>query len=164
MSKSEQLLQIKFFYTAFFKKAHRAMAACYHPEAEFRDAVFSLQRKEIAAMWHMLCERGKDMEFEFSVSEQSGQVLAHWEPAYTFSQTGNKVHNIVDATFEFKDGKIFRHKDQFKFWRWSRQAFGVGGVLLGWTSFFLNKVRQGAKQGLAKFIQIHPEYQNSKER
>jgi len=163
MGKDEQLSLIEFFYTAFSNKDHRAMAACYHSEAEFRDAVFSLQGKEISAMWHMLCEKGKDMELTFSVSEQNGQILAHWEPVYTFSQTGNRVCNIIDATFEFKDGKIFRHYDQFNFWRWSRQAFSVVGVLIGWTSFFLKKVRQGAEQGLTEFIQKHPEYQNSKE-
>ncbi len=161
MTKSEQLSLVESFYTAFAKKDHETMAACYHPEAEFKDAAFSLHGKEIAAMWHMLCEKGKDMELTFSVYEQSGQVLAHWEPVYTFGQTGNKVCNIIDATFEFKEGKIFRHHDQFDFWRWSRQAFGTVGVLMGWTSFFQNKVRKGAGQGLAKFIQAHPEYQNS---
>ncbi|MCS5593468.1 MAG: hypothetical protein NZ730_02720 [Porticoccaceae bacterium] len=29
------------------------------------------------------------------------------------------AYNAIDATFEFKDGRIFRHNDQFKFWRWS---------------------------------------------
>jgi hypothetical protein len=57
-------------------------------------------------MWHMLCVRGKDMTMEFTVAEADGNVSAHWEPKYRFSQTGRLVHNIIDSTFEFKEGKL----------------------------------------------------------
>jgi hypothetical protein len=54
----------------------------------------------------MLCVRGKDMTMEFTVAEADGNVSAHWEPKYRFSQTGRLVHNIIDSTFEFKEGKL----------------------------------------------------------
>lgn len=158
---NEQL--IRHFYESFQRKDYRNMAVCYHPDAMFRDEAFNLKNgKEIAAMWHMLCEAGKDLRVEFSdvqADEHSGR--AHWEAWYTFSRTGRQVHNIIEARFEFREGKIFRHVDSFPFWRWSRQSLGATGLLLGWTGFLKNKVRSTAMSGLWKFIEKHPEYQQA---
>jgi hypothetical protein len=140
------------FYTAFKQKDYATMAECYHPEAYFRDEAFELTGKEIGAMWHMLCLRGKDMTLEFSVTDQAGKITAHWEPKYSFSQTGRFVHNIVDAEFEFKDGLIIKHIDSFDFWSWSRQALGAPGLLLGWTPLLRNKVSKMAMGNLRKFM------------
>jgi len=149
---------IETFYRAFQQKDHETMASCYHPDVRFRDEAFELSGKEVAAMWHMLCERGTDLTMTFSVQEQQGNITAHWEPRYTFSQSGRPVHNIVDATFEFKDGKIIRHIDQFGFWRWSRQALGLAGWLLGWSGLLRNKVRTMAGKNLEKFMAQHRQY------
>ena len=161
MNAHQQL--IRHFYESFQRKDYRSMAACYHPDATFSDAVFDLKNgKEIAAMWHFLCESGKDLSIEFAdvqADEQSGR--AHWEARYTFSRTGRRVHNIIEARFAFRNGKIMRHTDDFPFWRWSRMAFGSTGWLLGWTPFLKNKVRSTAMGGLLRFIEQHAEYQNS---
>ena len=149
---------IERFYTAFQKKDYKTMAACYHPDAYFRDEAFELTGKKPGAMWHMLCERGKDMEMAFSVSTEGGRISAHWEPKYSFSQTGRFVHNIIDAEFEFKDGLIIKHIDRFNFWSWSRQALGLPGLLLGWSSFLQNKVSKMAMGNLAIFIEKHDIY------
>ena len=71
----------------------------------------------------------------------------------------NKVHNIIGATFEFKDGLIYRHHDKFDFWHWSKPALGLPGALLGWTSFLQNKVKKGAMDGLQQFMANHADYQ-----
>lgn len=156
---NEQL--IRHFYESFQRKDYRAMAACYHPDATFSDEVFNLKNgKEAAAMWHMLCESGKDLRIEFGDVKADAQTgRAHWEAYYTFSRTGRKVHNVIEARFEFQDGKIIRHVDRFPFWRWAQQAFGPTGWLLGWTSFLRNKVHDTAMKGLFRFIEQHPEYQ-----
>lgn len=150
---------IESFYAAFQTKDYSAMAACYHPEAYFRDEAFELTGKQPGAMWHMLCERGTDMALTYSVSIQNGRVTAHWEPKYSFSQTGRFVHNIVDAEFEFKDGKIIKHIDRFNFWSWSRQALGLPGLLLGWSVFLQKKVSTMAMGNLMSFIKKHEQYQ-----
>jgi ketosteroid isomerase-like protein len=143
------------FYSAFQRRDGDAMAACYHPDAEFSDAVFvGLRHGGVTSMWRMLCERGKDLRLEFrdiQADERTGR--AHWEAYYTFSATGRKVHNIIDAEFEFRDGKILRHRDRFDFHRWSRQALGTSGLLLGWTPLLRNKVRSTARGSLEKFMQ-----------
>lgn len=62
---------------------------------------------------------------------------AHWEAHYRFSVTKRVVHNIIEAEFTFMpEGLIATHKDTFDFWRWSRQALGLGGIVLGWIPFF----------------------------
>ena len=115
---------------------------------KFSDEVFvDLEGERAAGMWRMLCERGKDLKIEFSDIEADDSTgRAHWEAWYTFSSTRRPVHNRIDARFEFKDGKIIRHRDSFDFWAWARQALGPIGVLLGWSGFLRNRVRRKRRE------------------
>lgn len=151
---------IETFYTQFAQRNYAGMNACYAPEIEFADPVFKLRGKRAKAMWHMLCSGSKGLELTFSqvqADDQRGQ--AHWEAKYTFSLTGRRVHNILDATFRFEQGKIVWHQDRFDFWRWSRMALGPTGWLLGWTPMVHKRVQGTALKNLEKFIAAHPEYQ-----
>jgi ketosteroid isomerase-like protein len=141
------------FYEALARRDAVVMADCYHPEVEFSDPVFPrLIGKQAGNMWRMLCERGKDLRVEYrdvTANDDSGQ--AHWEAWYTFSATGRKVHNTIDAHFEFRDGKILRHRDTFSFPAWARQALGTTGFLLGWTGLVRQKVQAQAARSLEAF-------------
>src|SRR4051812_2657692 len=109
------------FYAAFAARDADAMATAYAPDATFSDPVFvNLSGLEIAAIWRMLCSRAKDLRIEVShigANETSGRAL--WEAWYPFTKTGRNVHNVIDAEFAFRDGKIVRPVDAFDFWRWS---------------------------------------------
>ena len=137
------------------------MGDCYHEKLTFRDPVFkTLDYSQAKAMWHMLCERGKDLELGFNNLKGDDRMgSCRWEARYTFSATGKKVHNIIRANFRFEDGKIIWHRDEFSFWAWSKQALGMPGALLGWSPFLKGKVQRQALKNLEKFISIHPEYQ-----
>ena len=159
MSASENEALIKRFYKAFAELDSATMVASYAPDAFFEDPVFTLNgRDEIGSMWTMLAEnvkaKGRDAwKLEASgISADATHGKAHWEPHYRFSATGRLVHNIVDAEFMFKDGLIIDHRDRFNFWRWSRQALGAPGLVLGWTPIVRNKVRATAAANLAAFV------------
>jgi ketosteroid isomerase-like protein len=137
------------FYRAFQERDGATMSACYAPDATFRDPVFELSGDRIGLMWRMLTERGKDLRVEFSnvvADENAGS--ADWQAWYSFSKTGRKVHNVIRARFRFRGGLIVDHVDDFDFWRWSRQALGPAGLLLGWTPMLRAKVRKQAADGL----------------
>jgi ketosteroid isomerase-like protein len=140
------------FYAAFRARDAKAMAACYQPDATFRDPVFEVSGKEIADMWSMLCERGRDLTLEWrDVRADATAGFAHWEPRYTFSVTGRPVHNRIDSHFTFRDGKIATHADSFSLWRWTRMALGPKGAALGWAPFVKNAIRAQARSGLARW-------------
>jgi hypothetical protein len=129
------------------------MAACYHADAKFRDPVFELDGERIGKMWTMLCSRGEDLRVEFSnVAADADRGSADWQAWYTFKSSGRPVHNIIHANFRFADGLFIEHIDDFDFWRWSRQALGPAGLLLGWTPFIPAKVRSEAARALERFI------------
>lgn len=142
------------FYTAFAQRDARVMGALYHPEARFSDPVFpDLDAEHVRAMWRMLLERSSDLCISFTVvqeDERKGHV--RWEAFYTFSGTGRKVHNSIDSRFTFKDGLILTQRDSFSFWRWSRQALGLKGLLLGWTPLVRDRVRGTAAAALLKHL------------
>lgn len=149
---------IEAFYAAFAKRDAAGMLACYHPEVTFRDPVFlELDSAHVRGMWRMLCERGRDLRVEASGIEANGDTgKAHWDAWYTFSGTGRKVHNSIDASFRFEDGLIVRHDDSFGFYRWTRQALGPIGIALGWTPVLQGAIRRKAKAGLLDFMKKNP--------
>lgn len=158
MNTHEQLIET--FYSAFQERDSAGMAACYHPSIHFTDPVFGdLHGVEVAAMWHMLCEQATDLEIVFSdVAANDGTAGAHWEATYTLGSTGRVVHNRIDASFEFLEGRIVRHVDTFDLWRWSRMALGITGTLGGWSGPAKAKIRKTANRGLTRFIDAHPQY------
>lgn len=142
------------FYSAFAKKDHATMRTFYAPRATFNDPVFSLSSApQPADMWEMLCTRGRDMTMTYEIGEVTdASATVRWEARYTFSQTGRKVHNIVESTLKLEDGKIVRHVDVFDFWRWAHQALGIPGLLLGWSGFLKKKVQSTAMGGLKAYV------------
>jgi ketosteroid isomerase-like protein len=145
---------IEQFYTCFQQRDYKGMQACYADNATFTDEVFvDLDAEQVCAMWEMLCIRGKDLKLEFSnVKADETTGSAEWTATYTFSASKRKVVNRIKANFTFENGKIVKHIDQFDFYLWARQALGLSGLLLGWTSFMRNKVQQTAMKNLALFL------------
>jgi len=142
------------FYTAFSQGNAAGMAACYHPDVRFSDPVFpSLKGAAASAMWAMLLARASDLVVSHSQVQANDETgRAHWDARYTFSKTGRKVLNRIDAQFRFQDGLIVEHIDQFSFPHWARQALGLPGWLLGHTSFLQGKVPGEAARGLASWL------------
>jgi hypothetical protein len=154
----ENSLLIQKFYTAFANSNGEEMASCYHKDVIFEDPAFGkLNQKEVTSMWKMLLERSKgNLKIEFYDVVTNGKSgSARWIATYIFSQTNRKVVNIIDAKFEFKDGLIIKHTDHFDFYKWTKQALGLKGYLLGWTNFMQKKVQQNAKKSLQSYIHKH---------
>ena len=147
---------IEKFYQAFHELDAEGMAECYHPDVVFEDPAFGVLHGEKAGnMWRMLCnaQKGKDdFKVEFSNIRQEGDHwAAHWEAHYEFSKTGRRVHNKIDASFQFKDGKIIDHRDHFNLRKWASQALGFQGALLGGTGFFRKKLNAQTNHLLEKY-------------
>jgi ketosteroid isomerase-like protein len=147
----EQL--IREFYAAFARRDAEAMARCYHPDVFFSDTVFPrLHGEEAGDMWRMLLARAADLEVTLDSAEGNAEGgRAQWTARYTFTKTGRKVVNVIQAMFAFRDGRIVRHYDNFPFWRWAAQALGPVGALLGWFPPLKWKVRKDAAKSLERF-------------
>jgi len=152
MQSNKQLIEQ--FYTSFKKLDWEGMLAGYHDQVLFYDPVFEdLNAAKVKAMWKMLCVQAKDFSLEYYKVEADAEYgSCHWKASYTFSKTGRKVVNRVKSHFKFHEGKIIEHMDDFDLYSWSRQAFGAGGWVLGWSSFLKNRIRSAAKANLEKFI------------
>ena len=144
------------FYTAFANADATQMCECYHPNVQFRDPAFGLLNgKEVCQMWKMLIERSKgNLKIEFSdvkATEYLGS--ARWIASYRFSKTNRKVVNSIASKFHFQDGLIIKHIDDFDIWKWSKQALGIKGFLLGWTGFMQKKIQDQARISLKKYCE-----------
>lgn len=154
MTSAANLSLLERYFAAFAARDGAGMADCYHPAARFHDPVFDLEGERIGTMWRMLCSRGTDLRIASSnLNATIDRGSADWQAWYTFSTGGRPVHNIVHSQFRFLDGKIVDQVDHFPFWRWSRQALGPAGLLLGWTPLLRRKVRTHANRALQAHIQ-----------
>lgn len=140
-------------YAAFARLDGEAMAACYAADARFSDPVFpDLRGAEVGAMWRMLCAGARDWKLEYRVLPgDETHARAAWAAHYRFSATGRVVLNSVRTHLRVADGLIVEQRDAFGFWRWSRQALGTPGWLLGWTPLVRATVRAQAAARLAEF-------------
>ena len=147
---------IERFYSAFQKLDYSTMQSCYSDDIIFNDPAFGiLEGAEAKAMWEMLCKNAKEFSLTFSNIQLLDEDYAtcDWVATYTFSKTGRKVINKIKANMRFADNKIAEHSDAFSLHKWSSQALGFSGWLLGWNSFFQSKIKNGAKRNLMKFIE-----------
>ncbi len=141
------------FYSSLAARDGDAMAACYADDIVFEDPAFGeLRGRDAGDMWRMLCSSDTDLALEHHILESSDNVVrANWIATYTFTATGNKVRNDIEATMTFRDGKIVDHRDHFDMWKWSSQALGLPGKLFGWAPPLKSKVRSTARDNLKKF-------------
>lgn len=119
---------IEGFYAAFARLDSDTMTACYAEEARFDDEAFSLAGRGARSAACGPC----------SVPGCGPRAC----------RTGS-CRPAASPT----QGLIARHRDRFDFWRWSRQALGLPGWLLGWTPFRRRKVRAQAAANLKRFLE-----------
>ena len=154
MANNEEL--INKFYTAFQKLDYATMNNCYSDDIVFSDPAFGLLKGNQAKyMWEMMCKNAKDFSLTYGniIHLDEEFSTCDWVAIYTFSKTGKKVVNKIRANMKFADGKIIEHSDAFSLHKWSAQALGFSGWLLGWNTFFQNKIKNTAKKSLLKFME-----------
>jgi hypothetical protein len=145
-------------HAAFAKLDADTMAGCCAQDARLDDEAFSLSGRREIGMWRMLCDAVKAWpEARAAWRMETSRITAtsaHREPHYRFSATGRQVHNVIDAEFTFDShGLIHTHRDRFDFRRWSRQALGPPGLLLGRSPMLRNKVRNTAAANLERYLE-----------
>lgn len=146
------------FYSAFQKLDDEQMNSCYSPDIVFFDPVFGLLHgNEARAMWQMLCKNARDFSLTYgNIQHLDGEYsTCDWVASYTFSKTGKKVINKIRANMRFANGMITEHSDAFSLHKWSSQALGFSGWLLGWNSFFQRKIKNQARRSLLKFMEAN---------
>jgi hypothetical protein len=115
----------------------------------FSDPAFPISTRGVAAMWRMLCERGKDLACR----------LRHRADASTGARTVVRTTRIRPPAGTSRTGSMRRsrsataaspsHRDRFDLYRWARQALGVPGLLLGWSPPMQSAIRRKAAAALA---------------
>jgi len=145
--------RITTFYAAFAALDGEAMAECYAPDVVFEDPAFGrLTGRDPGDMWRMLCGSGAGPTVTFDVVESTPtSAVVRWTADYAFGPRRRPVHNEVTSRLTTKDGLIVDHRDTFDFWRWSAQALGLPGRLLGWSPMVRARVRATARGRLAAF-------------
>jgi len=154
MKENRQIIEK--FYSAFQKLDYRTMTDCYSEHPIFNDPVFGiLEGEDVKAMWEMLCKSAKDFSLSYNNIELLDEEYAtcNWTASYTFSKTGRKVTNHIKAYMRIQNGKITEHTDHFNFRKWSQQALGLIGMLLGWSGYLKSKVRANALKSLKRFME-----------
>lgn len=144
------------FYEAFMVRDHYTMGLLYAEHATFSDPVFPLLNARGARMmWNMLLTRAEDLGIEVAILEDSPtRASVDWVAHYTFGATGRPVVNRVRTEMALSNGRIVRQVDSFSLWRWSGQALGAKGWLLGWTPLVRDRIRAQAAHSLWEYARM----------
>ncbi len=143
---------IQKFYTAFSDGDSDSMIACYHEDVVFEDPAFGeLNGDKAKSMWKMLVGRRKESETTISFNVLNDHH-AEWVAQYKYGPNKRPVTNKISSKFEFQDAKIIHHTDYFSLWKWTRQALGTSGFLLGWSTFMRKKIQATTNKLLAKYM------------
>ena len=117
--------------------------------AKFRAQVMQLIHKQMSDGYGGCDVIDFRLNESFEYNETHGK--ARWEAYYTFGKKERKVHNVINAEFQFKDGKIINHVDKFNLYKWAKKALGFKGFLVGWTAYFERKLNQKTQKQLSNF-------------
>ena len=144
---------INTFYEGLAARDGDAMVSCYHDRVVFEDPAFGeLQADDACAMWQMLCSSDTDLSVRHTILDVGeSTATVNWIADYTFTSSGRAVTNNVTANLRFEDGKVIDHRDEFDFWKWSSQALGLPGKLLGWSPMLKSKVLSTTRSNLDAF-------------
>jgi len=126
------VLLLKFF-KAVQTQDVKAIGECYHNDIEYYEPAYGkMTGPRALGYWSFFFSQVKEMQCEYDGLKINGDKgTLHIEEWYTWSATGHAVHNLVDCEFDFKDGKIFRHIDNYNLNAWAFQS--LGAKYLGWT-------------------------------
>jgi len=148
------------FYSSFQKLDAEGMNQCYSDDIVFFDPVFGLlEGEQVKAMWRMLCSKARDLKISYgNITELDAEYYTcDWVAEYTFSKTGRHVINKIKAHMKIHEGKVIEHSDAFSLHKWSKQAMGFSGWLLGWNKFYQQKIKNSARKNLLRFIEAERE-------
>lgn len=135
-------------FTALARHDHASMAACYAPDAHFRDIAFDLDgREQIHGMWRMICSGDIKPTFEI-IHADDREGSARLVVTYTFGasknpfRAGRRVRNEITSRFVFAEGLIARQDDDCNSRQWAKQALGEGlkGFLAGRVRWLRSRV------------------------
>ncbi len=146
---------IEKFYTSFSNGDAKGMIECYHENITFKDPAFGeLKGEKAKKMWEMLLsKKNSTTQISFDnveTTKETGSV--NWTAKYVYGEKNRKVINMITANFKFKEGKIIEHIDTFNLWKWTQQALGISGYILGWSSFMKNKIQKTTNKKLANYM------------
>ena len=132
------------FYKALAEGNLETLTTCYSKKNQFSDPAFGdLQGPQIMDIWTFLLSKGgENLQVETEVIyEESLSAAGQWGAKYPFGSKKRPVTNGITATFVIEDRKIVTHHDVFDLWKWSSQALGLPGMLMGWSPWFATKLR-----------------------
>jgi len=153
----ENINLLRAFFKSFIKGDVDSMLECFHENIVFRDQVFGrLEGEEVNKMWRMLLQYGKkNLQISYKdleADEFSG--TAKWRAVYYYGRKRRQVINLIESSFKFQDNKIIEQVDHYDMWKWSGQALGWKGWLLGWSIYFTTKVQEKSREKLRKYQEI----------
>jgi hypothetical protein len=147
---------IQRFYTAFQQLDAAGMNSCYAADIMYSDPVYGLLRgEEVHALWEMTCRDVKDFSLRFSniTSDDDEYYTCDWQMTYLYPPTGRRVVSNGKAYMQLNNGVIAGHSDGYKYYRWCRQAYGLTGLVFGWSGFMHKRVRRAAIRRLNRFME-----------
>ncbi len=146
---SNQLELVKDYYQALNNGDYKKLSKLYHKKASYNDPIFSFQGKEILALWYTSTRPEMNMKAVIhAIEEEKDVVKTEWTVSYTIPTLKKRISLNEIGVFRFEENKIIAHSDDYSFYDWCKQAFGLIGVVFGWSNWLKQKVQRQARKSV----------------
>jgi hypothetical protein len=140
------------FFSAYANADPVAMSACLHPQISYSDPLFpDLRGVRVGLRWHWQLRHATEFKLQKQImfmDERKAQLKL--DVAYLWH--GRAVHHEVLSTLTIWDDLIVRQIDEYPYWPYAKQAYGVAGHLLGglgWAQSVVQRRAAAAVEELA---------------
>ncbi len=146
---SNKIDLVKQFYDALNRGDYKFVNRLYHSDARYKDEIFDFQGAEIHALWYSATRPEMKLFAKLeSIHEENDKVVTEWIMTYTLDVINRRISLREKGTFVFQGEKIIKHTDEYDFWSWCTQAFGIIGRALGWSVWLQNRVKKQARKSV----------------
>lgn len=133
------------FFEAYSRRNTGDMCNRYSSLIYYSDPVFGLLKDEqVIKMWQFRVANSNELSLIYGNISDRGDnyYTCEWTATYRFAPTGKKIIHKAKAYMKVEDGIITEHSDAYSFYKWIRQAYGISGWILGWSSVYKKRVRK----------------------
>ena len=138
---------VNLFFASLKSRNIEKMMEIYHSKIIYSDPLYGLLKQEdVIKRWQLLLEENviEDIQIMDIKEYDDEYAMAHWNCTFYYTITQKKVTLSIKSFFKIENNLIIEQSDAYRLSKFISKAYGIKGLLLGWTKFMQHRVKKTA--------------------
>lgn len=144
------------FYRCFEYLDGEGMVSCLAEDTIYNDPIYGIIKGEYAAgLWRMRCKNLVDMKIDIIdfVELDHEYIKCKWNSTFFSRSSAKQISMTMTSFMKINDQKITEHSDAYRLSDWLAKAYGLTGILFGWSGWMKKREQSRYRTMLEKFVQ-----------